>query len=205
VRTIVKGKNAEIPDRVREYAERKLKRIDRLVDDETDATVELWSEQHKSAASSHIAEIGLIIHGQVLRSRATGSTYQEALDDVVDKIERQAVDHKEKPRLRARPEEEKQILRRLADGDAVPGREVRVVKVKRFAIEPMFEEDAVAAMEDLGHRFFVFVNGETERIAILYRRDDGDYGLIEPSIGGEYTKGRGRSSNAAEAAAGSRR
>ena len=104
---------------------------------------------------------------------------------MVDKVERQAVDHKEKPRLRARPEEEKQILRRLADGSGGPGRETRIVKVKRFAIEPMFEEDAVGAMEDLGHQFFVFVNAETERVAILYRRDDGDDGLIEPAIGGE--------------------
>jgi putative sigma-54 modulation protein len=116
VRTIVKGKNAEIPDRVRDYAERKLKRIERLLDDQTDATVELWSEPHKSAADTHSAEVTLMIHGQVLRSRATDSTYEAALDEVVDKVERQAVDYKEKPRLRARPEEEKQILRRLADG-----------------------------------------------------------------------------------------
>ena len=194
MRTIVKGKNAEIPDRVRDYAERKLKRVERLLDDQTDATVELWNEQHKSAAASHIAEVSLVIHGRVLHSRATGSSYQQALDDVVDKVERQAVDYKEKPRLRARPEEEKQILRRLADGSEGPSREVRIVKVKRFAIEPMFEEDAVGAMEELGHQFFVFVNAESERIAILYRRDDGDYGLIEPSIGGDYTAGRGRGS-----------
>src|SRR5258705_6270740 len=99
VRTIVKGKNAEIPDRVREYAERKLKRIERLLDDQTDATVELWSEHHKSAADTHFAEVTLVIHGQVLRSRATDVTYEAALDEVVDKVERQAVDHKEKPRL----------------------------------------------------------------------------------------------------------
>ena len=195
LRTIVKGKNAEVPERVRDYAERKLKRIDRLLDDQTDATVELWSEHHKSAATSHVAELTLIVHGQALRSRATGTSYQEALDDVVDKAERIAVGYKEKPRLRARPEEEKQILRRLADGSAGPGREPRIVKVKRFAIEPMFEEDAVAAMEELGHQFFVFVNAETERVAILYQRQDGDFGLIEPAIGGDYTKGRPRASD----------
>ena len=116
MKTIVKGKNVEVPDRVREYAERKLARVERLLDDRTDAIVELWSEQHRSAADSHFAEVALIIDGNVLRSRATGSSYQAALDVVVDKVERQAVDHKEKPRLRARPEEEKQILRRLADG-----------------------------------------------------------------------------------------
>jgi putative sigma-54 modulation protein len=200
VRTIVKGKNAEIPDRVREYAERKIKRIDRLLDDQTDATVELWSEHHRSAADSHLAEATLVVHGQVLRSRAAGTTYEAAIDEVVDKVERQAVEHKEKPRLRARPEEEKQILRRLADGSEGPRRETRIVKVKRFAIEPMFEEDAVSAMEELGHQFFVFVNAETERVAILYRRNDGDYGLIEPVVGGDYTQGRSHAPSAPERA-----
>jgi putative sigma-54 modulation protein len=66
------------------------------------------------------------------------------------------------------------------------------VKTKRFAIEPMFEEDALAAMAELGHQFFVFVNAETERIAILYARRDGDLGLIEPVLGGEYTQVDGR-------------
>jgi putative sigma-54 modulation protein len=205
VRTIVKGKNAEVPDRVREYAERKLRRIERLLDDQTDATVELWSEHHKSSADSHLVEVTLVIHGQVLRSRAAGVTYEEALDDVVDKVERQAVEHKEKPRLRARPEEEKQILRRLADGSEGPRRETRIVKVKRFAIEPMFEEDAVAAMEELGHQFFVFVNAETERVAILYKRQDGDYGLIEPVVGGDYTQGRSHAPSAPERAPTGRR
>jgi putative sigma-54 modulation protein len=205
VRTIVKGKNAEIPDEAREYAERKLKRIERLLDDQTDATAELWREHHKSAADSHYAEVTLIVHGQVLRSRATGTTYQAAIDEVVDKVERQAVEHKEKPRLRARPEEEKQILRRLADGSEGPKRETRIVKVKRFAIEPMFEEDAVAEMEELGHQFFVFVNAETERVAILYRRQDGDYGLIEPVVGGDYTQGRSHAPSAPERTATARR
>ena len=61
--------------------------------------------------------------------------------------------------------------------------------MKRFAIEPMFEEDAVARMEELGHAFFVFVNAENERVSILYRRREGDYGLIEPVVAGGYTKG----------------
>jgi len=201
VRTIVKGKNAEVPDRVREYAERKLRRIERLLDDQTDATVELWNEHHKSSADTHLVEVTLISHGRVLRSRATGTTYEAAIDEVIDKVERQAVEYKEKPRLRARPEEEKQILRRLADGTEGPPREARIVKTKRFAIEPMFEEDAVAAMEELGHRFFVFVNAETDRVAILYRRDDDDYGLIEPVVGGDYTQGRSHAPSAPERAA----
>ncbi len=160
---------------------------------------------HRSASDAHIADVTLVIDGQVLRSHAAGISYQAAIDNVVDKAERQAVDHKSKPRLRARPEEEKQILRRLADGSEGPPRERRIVKVKRFAIEPMFEEDALARMDELGHLFFVFVSAETERVAILYRRDDGDYGLIEPVVGGDYTMGRSHAPSAPERASSTRR
>lgn len=192
MKTIVRGKNVEVPDRVREYAERKLRRLERMLDDRSDAIVELSNEQHRSADDAHIAEVTLVIDGQTLRSHATGPSYQAALDNVVDKVERRAVDHREKPRLRARPLEEQQLLRKIADGTPGPARERRIVKSKRFAIEPMFEEDALSRMEELGHRFFVYVSAETEQVAILYQRDDGDYGVIEPMIGGNYTKGKGR-------------
>ncbi len=191
MRTIVRGKNLEVPDRVRRYAERKFARLERLLDDRTDATVELSNEAHRSAQDAHIVDVTLVIDGKTLHSTAAGASYQAALDEVVDKVERQAIDFKEKPRVRARPEEEKTILRKIADGTA-DGRtsERRIVKTKRFAIEPMFEEDAAAAMEELGHDFYVFVNAETERVAVIYRRRDGDLGLIEPVLGGDYTSSR---------------
>ena len=80
MRAIVKGKNVEVPDRVRLYAERKLARIERLLDDRSDAIVEIWSEQHRSVDDSHIVEVTLLIDGQTLRSRATGPTYQAGID-----------------------------------------------------------------------------------------------------------------------------
>lgn len=190
MRTIVKGKNVEVPDRVRDYAERRLHRLERLLDDRTDAILELSNEQHRSASDAHGADVSLVIDGRVLHSHAVGISYQAAIDAVIDKAERQAAEHKAKPRVRSRPPEEKRLLRSIADGTADTSRERRVVKTKRFAIEPMFEEDALAAMEELGHQFYVFVNAETERVAILYQRKDGDLGLIEPVIGGEYTKGK---------------
>ena len=190
MRTIVRGKNLEVPDRVRQYAERKFARLERLLDDRTDATVELSNASHRSAADAHIVDVTLVIDGRTLHSTATGASYQAALDVVVDKVERQAIDYKEKPRVRSRPLEEKVLLRRIADGTAETAGERRIVKTKRFAIEPMFEEDAVNAMEELGHDFYVFVNAENERLAVLYRRKDGHYGLIEPMVGGEYTADR---------------
>jgi putative sigma-54 modulation protein len=190
VRTIVKGKNLDVPDAVRLYAERKMRRLERFLDDRTEAILEISVEHHRSADDSRIAEVTLVIDGQALRGRADAVTYEAAIDEVVDKVERRAVDHREKPRIRARGPEEKGILSRIADGTADGHRERRVVKTKRFALEPMFEEDAIAEMETLGHAFFVFVNAENERVNVLYRRRDGDFGLIEPMIAGDYTKGR---------------
>jgi putative sigma-54 modulation protein len=206
VRTIVKGKNYDVPDRVREYAERKLTRLERFLDDRSDATVELSVEQHRSAEHSHIVEVTLVIDGQALRGTASAPTHRAGIDEVVDKIERRAVDYRQKLRTPSRG---------AGSGSDVDGgtgaktteqddRRGQIVKVKRFDIEPMFEEDAVARMEELGHSFFVFVNAENERIAILYRRHPGDYGLIEPMLGGDYTKGGppGRSVGASGRSAG---
>ncbi len=194
MRTIVKGKNIDVPDAVRSYAERKMRRLERFLDDRTDAIIELSVERHRSADDSRIAEVTLVIDGQALRGRADAVTFEAAIDEVVDKVERRAVDHREKPRVRARGPEEKGILAKIADGTADAGRERRVVKTKRFGIEPMFEEDAIAEMEALGHAFFVFVNAENERLNVLYRRRDGDYGVIEPMVAGQYTPGRTRAS-----------
>jgi putative sigma-54 modulation protein len=205
VRTIVKGKNIDVPDSVRLYAERKMRRLERFLDDRSEAVVELSTEQHRSSTDSQIVELTLVVDGQPLRSHAAGPTYQACLDIVIDRIERQAVDFREKPRGKARPDAG--MGKRIVD-DGEPtlsdkaaaaaetespdevARRSRIVKTKRFAIEPMFEEDAVARMEELGHVFFLFVNAETERLCVLYKRNGGDYGLIEPIIAGEYTPGR---------------
>ena len=197
MRTIVKGKNYEVPERVREYAQRKLRRLERLLDDRSDATVELSVEQHRSVEDSHLVDVTLVIHGQTLRSSAAAATHQAGIDAVIDKVERRAVSYRETSRVRKSSEtvrgagaEADTSAERAADAAGADDDGARqVVKVKRFAIEPMFEEDAVARMEELGHAFFVFVNAENERVSILYRRREGDYGLIEPVVAGGYTKG----------------
>jgi putative sigma-54 modulation protein len=198
VRTIVKGKHVDVSDEDRRYVQQKMRRLERLLDDRSDATVELSLERHRSTAESYIVDVTLVIDGQPVRGAARAASHHAALDEVIDKLERKAVDHKERPRLRARPDQEKQLLRSIADGTATSGRErPRIVKVKRFSIEPMFEEDAVSQMEELGHSFFVFVNAENGELGVLYRRDDGDYGLIEPSLGGRHTTLRDPSARSA--------
>src|SRR5512146_3548210 len=102
VRTIVKGKNFEVPDRVRSYAERKLGRLERLLDDRSDAIVELSLERHRSAEDSHIVDVTLVVDGQTIRSRAAAPTHNAGIDEVLDKVERRAVDFRTKPRARVR-------------------------------------------------------------------------------------------------------
>lgn len=190
MRTIVKGKNYEVTDSLRDYAERKFQRMERMLDERTDALIELSVERRRSSHESHIVDVSLVIDGRPIRGHATAATHQAGIDEVLDKLERQTAEFKAKPRVRSRGVEEKVILRRIADGTADASRERRIVKTKRFAIEPMFEEDAMMRMEELDHAFFVFVNAETESVAVLYRRHDGDFGLIEPVVGGDYTPRR---------------
>ena len=194
---IVKGKNVDVPESVREYADRKMRRLERFQDERSEAVVEISNEQHRSSTDSHIVELTLVVDGQTLRGHATGPTYQAGLDVVLDRIERQAVDLREKPRGKVRPDaaRARQIVGGVEDAGTEPASDdaasaSSIVKTKRFAIEPMFEEDAVERMEELGHLFFIFVNAETEKLCVLYKRKSGDYGLIEPMIGGQYTPGR---------------
>jgi putative sigma-54 modulation protein len=150
--------------------------------------VELRLEGNRKVADSHIVEVSLLLDGLSLRGEGAASTFRAAADEVVDKLERRTVDAKERPRDRRRAEQVR--FEAAAETEPLPpleaGEDSRVVKVKRFAIEPMFEEDAISRMEELGHTFFIFVNAENERVAVLYRRRDGRLGLIEPVIGGTY-------------------
>jgi putative sigma-54 modulation protein len=208
VRTIVRGKNYDVPEADRTYAERKLGRLERYLDDRSDATVELSVEQHRSAADSHIVEVTLVIDGKTLRGSSAAASHRAAIDAVLDKIERRAVTFRETNRVRKSPDTVRHAADADSDGEtgASDGDETasRVVKVKRFGIEPMFEEDAVARMEELGHSFFVFVNAENERVAILYKRRDGSYGLIEPVLGGAYTDGPSYASGGSSSTSGVR-
>lgn len=189
MRTVVTGRNLDIPDTDREYVMRKMGRLDRLLDDRTHASVELSRAAHRAPDQTAIVEVTLLVDGRPLRAVSRAATHRAAADQVVDRLERQVVDRKER---RSRPVERRSAAE-VGPTGATPGvgesAPPAIVKVKRFAIEPMFEEDAATRMEELGHDFFVFVNAESERTAVLYRRRDGDYGLIEPTVGGPYSSG----------------
>jgi len=186
LKTSVKARNLELSDRLRATIERKLQRLDRISHPEAEATVELIANASHSADASHVAEVTLVSGADVVRSVSSGKTPVAALDTVLDKLERQVVRAKTRPRRvreRAAPEADF-VLAREGMGTVGPtdgtSRSPRVSRIKRFDMEPMFEEDAITRMEELGHAFFLFLNAEGENLCVLYRRGDGSYGVIEP-------------------------
>ena len=189
MKTTLNARNLELTERLRSEIEHKLKRLDRIAHREAEASVELIAKASHASESAHVAEVTIVSNGHVLRSTAAGPTPLAAIDTVLDRLERQAVRAKERPRsVRARASEEAAgVLKAESVGTIGPdepdGGGPSVVKVKRFDMQPMFEEDAISQMEELGHAFFLFLNAETEAVAVVYRRRDGSYGLIEPVIG----------------------
>ena len=189
MKTNLTARNLELSDRLRSQVEHKLQRLDRITHELAEADVELIAKASHSADTAQVAEVTLRNNGDVLRSTAAGATPIAALDVVLDKLERQVVRSKQRPgSVRKRHSDEvESVLHREALGTLEPASKAdgapSIVKLKRFDMQPMFPEDAITQMEELGHAFFVFLNAESEDVAVLYRRRDGSYGLIEPVMG----------------------
>jgi putative sigma-54 modulation protein len=190
MRTTVNSRNLELTTALRGQIERKLRRLDRITHPDADATVELMVHASRDARESHVAEVSLVNNGTVIRSVGAGPSMTAALDNLVDRLERQVVRARERPRsVRDRAEEglqartvptEEDSTALGSEPEAAEGQ--RVVKFKRFDMTPMFEEDAILRMQELGHAFFVFLNAETNRVGVVYRRRDGAYGMIDPIL-----------------------
>lgn len=193
MKTTVKARNLELNERLRAQIDRKLQRLDRVAHPDAEAVVELIAHASHASDASHVAEVTLLTNGSLVRSVSSGPTPIAAIDTLLDKLERQVVRSKTRPRrVRERDHDEtEQVLAREAVGSVATDAEMEpveptptVVRIKRFDMVPMFEEDAITRMVELGHGFFVFLNAENERICVVYARRDGTYGLIEPVVGG---------------------
>lgn len=192
MKTTVKARNFDLSARLHQQIDRKLRRLDRIAHPESEANVELISKASHSNDAAHVAEVTLLLNGAIVRSASSGANPIAALDTVLDKLERQVIREKEKPRsVRERNNPEVvRVLKREANGtmadvaepdeEAIP--EPTIVETKRFDMLPMFSEDAITQMEELGHAFFVFLNAETDSVCVVYRRKDGAYGLIAPVV-----------------------
>jgi putative sigma-54 modulation protein len=181
MRLQVKGRNLEISEQIRTYAEEKLGKLDRLVSDPTRVELELAVEKNPSIADNHVAEATVWTKGPVLRARETSADMKASIDQLVSKLERQVKRYREKRRVAPRRHARDGGLAAEAAPVEVEEGETTIVKTKQFSVTPMSPEEAVLQLELVGHDFFVFRNAETETINVVYRRRDGDYGLIEPA------------------------
>lgn len=173
----VTGRHVEVSPALRTYAEEKIGRLERYVDKIVDAHVILSIEKYR-----HIAEITLHANSITIRGEEESGDMYSSLDLVIDKIERQVRRYKE--RISKKPQRQERVDIK-GKGPVIPAEEEaaepRLIKTKRFAVKPMTPEEAIMHMDLVGHDFFVYRNSQTEEINVLYRRKDGNYGLIEPT------------------------
>ena len=175
----VKGRNVEVSDAIRSYAERKLSKLERQLKDPR-VELELTVERNPSVAANHVAEATIWTQGPVLRAREASSDMRASIDQLVDKLERQVTRYRNRARSRRR-------RAARSNGPAPEGMpamnedvEPTIVKTKNFGVSPMSPDEAVLQLELIGHDFFVFRNTASGEVNVVYRRHDGQYGLIEP-------------------------
>jgi putative sigma-54 modulation protein len=178
MRLQVKGRNVEISQQIRTYAEDKLGKLERQLPDPTRVELELAVEHNPSIAGNQVAEATVWTKGPVLRARESSADMKASIDQLVDKLERQVKRYKEK-RRGARRHPEPPPLEPIPVEPSEEG--PMIVKTKQFTVKPMSADEAVLQLELIGHDFFVFRNADSDEVNVVYRRRDGNYGLIEPS------------------------
>ena len=177
VRLQVKGKNVEVSESLKGYAQQKLGKLEKHLNDAARLELELAVEKNPSVVQSQVAEATIWTKGPVIRARESSTDMKASIDLLVDKLERQAQRLHKKRRRPGRNHDHNVEPQPVAKtGEPV------IVKTKQFAVNPMTPDDAVLQLELIGHDFFVFQNAETNDVNVVYRRRDGHYGLIEPHI-----------------------
>jgi putative sigma-54 modulation protein len=180
MRLSVKGKNLEVSDSIKSYAEQKLQKLDPQLHELTQVELELAVERNPSISANQIAEATIWTKGPVLRAREASGDMRASIDQLTEKLLRQVKHYRD--RRTRRPARSNGGV--PSGGVPVTGEEVEpeIVKTKQFAVKPMTPEEAVLQLELVGHDFFVFQNADSGDVNVLYRRNGGGYGLIEPQL-----------------------
>lgn len=207
MKLLVKGKNIDVSRRVQEYAEKRLSKLSlQLDDDVTRMELEITEEKNPRVSDNKVAEATLWTKGRALRAKESSPDVFASIDLVAEKLARQVKKYHDK-RVQDRhggphgherdrwkgalqdngngagklPDGYEFETQTTEEGMARPGSQLRIVKTKQFSLGPMSPEEAAEQMSLVGHDFFVFVNDETGDTSVLYKRSDGQFGLIEPT------------------------
>ena len=174
---IITGRNIEVTDDLRNYIEKKFNKLDNYFNEDTEIHVTLSVQR-----GGKKVEVTIPMKGTTVRAEESSSDMYTTIDLLDDVVERQLRRNRKKliDRKQDRPSFSSLFVEDSIDEDAEEEPAVKIVKSKRFAIKPMDPEEACFEMDMSNHNFYVFYNSETDQVNVVYKRRDGDYGLIEP-------------------------
>ena len=181
---MIKGKNVEVTERLHDYVHKKIGRLDRYLPTISEAWVELSVEGTKAAQDRQVCQVTVRSNGIILRAEERSDDMFHSIDTVLDKMYRQIARYKgkRKNRWRGTGATVEPLPLEMELDDELEEEPTSIVRFKRFPMTPMNPEEAIEQMELLDHDFFVFFNSDDEAINVLYKRRDGNYGLLQPEL-----------------------
>ncbi|MGV8906310.1 MAG: ribosome hibernation-promoting factor, HPF/YfiA family [Acetobacterium sp.] len=171
------GKNMHVSEGLKETLKKKFSKFDRYFGQETEIYATFSKEKNYQ-----MLEVTIPVGKTILRAEEKSEDMVSSIEDVVNKLEGQLRKHKTKLQKRNLEEASKFNFEEIDDIGESEEFQPKVVRTKKFAVKPMNVDEATLQMELLGHDFFVFLNGDTDDVNVVYMRKDGNYGLIEPTF-----------------------
>ena len=171
---IIHGDKLKVTEAMKDYIEEKLEKLNKYLEnsDNVRASVIVKVKNHEQRV-----EITIPLKAYILRSEETKDDFYAAVDKTVDKLERQI--RKNKTRIMSRQEKTNYDFDLAAFSEEDAEEEKKILKRKKVEVKPMNEEEAILQMELLGHQFYMYKDSETNQPAVVYKRTDGNYGIIE--------------------------
>ena len=184
---MVHGRNVEITDRIREYVDKKVGKLERYLPQANEARIELTHNSTRAAADRYTSQITVWSNGQIMRSEESTSDIFASIDASADKMYSQIQRFKGRRfqgrrRASAAANAEAEVAATLLEEVAEEEEPAQIIRRKEFTLQPMSEEEAIEQMELLGHDFFVYYDMDDKNTNVVYRRRDGQYGLLQPKV-----------------------
>ena len=172
---IIRGSKLDITEAMETYAKEKIGKLEKYLENSEDANATILAKIH---GHLHIVEVTIPLKNLILRAEERQEDFYAAIDTVIDKLERQI--RKNKTRINSKKNKEAKdfaydYIEEIEDEEE----KEKIVKRKKIEVKPMDEEEAILQMELLGHQFYLYKDAETNKPALVYKRKDGDYGIIE--------------------------
>ena len=188
---IIQGRNIEMTEWIHEYVNKKVGKLERYLDKITEVRIELAHHATRATDDRFTAQLTLWANGQILRAEESTADILVSVDAVVDKMSRQIRRFKgrryhSRRRQSAAANAEAELAAILVAEEEAEIEEEEmgnIIRRKEFLLEPMDEEEALAQMELLGHDFFIYYDLRAKGVNVVYRRRDGQFGLLQPRIG----------------------